>query len=275
MQVIEHTLDAEELVLSPLGDIQFGAPGCDVEKLKRHVEYGNERNWHYIGMGDYLDPGSPSTRAKIESAQFYESMSMMIDDGICRMADKLADIVRADGRWLGIVEGDHRLDLSDGEPIDHYLAQSLKTPFLGTSAFIVVKFPQSPVPLRIWAFHGKVTSGSNPTGLTLDFVRKQAAFDADIYLMGHAHQKYAVPRDVLQAVKVGRKYVIKHRTVVYAATGSFLNGWQQDVESAAGYPRGGYVELAGLVPLPTGTPIITVTPEKRDWGWGFDIRASV
>lgn len=274
MQVIEHQLDTDELILSPIGDIQFGSPGCDVEKLKRHVEYGNERGWNYIGMGDYLDPGSPSTRAKIEGAQFYESMSMMIDDGICRMADQLAGILDSPGRWLGLIEGDHRLDLSDGEPIDHYLSQTLKTPFLGTSAFVVVKFPNCPKPLRIWAFHGKVTSGSNPTGLTLDFVRKQAAFEADIYLMGHAHQLYTVRRDVLMAAKIGRKYQVKHRPVIYAATGSFLNGWQEDVESAAGYPRGGYVEQAGLVPVPTGTPVITVRPEKREWGWGFDIRSS-
>lgn len=275
MQVVEFKIPEDELILSPIGDIQYGAEGCDVEKLRRHFEFGEEHNWRYIGMGDYLDPGSPSTRAKIEGAQFYESMREMIDDGMIRLADKLADTMGGpNGRWLGMIEGDHRLDLANGEPIDHYLAESVGTPFLGTSAFVLVKIGDCPVPLRIWVFHGKITSASNPTGLTLDFVRKQAAFDADIYLMGHAHQLYAVRRDRLFPAKVGRKWKVKHKTVAFAATGSFLNGWVTDIESAQGYPRGNYIEQAGLTPTPTGTPVITVRPEKREEGWTFDIRLS-
>lgn len=274
MQVAEFKVDAPEMTLSPIGDIQYGASGCDVEKLKRHIDHGNERGWYYIGMGDYLDPGSPSNRRSIEGADLYDSVLDMLDDAMCRQADTLGHLLNAPGHWLGLVEGDHGLPLSNGEPIDHYLAETLGCPFLGTSAFVEVKFADCPVTLTIWAFHGKITSSANPTGLTLDFVRKQAAFDADIYLMGHAHQLYAVRRDQLFPAKIGRRYKIKHRTKIYAATGSFLNGWQTDSESPQGYPKGGYVEQAGLVPTPTGGPVINIRPEKREEGWSFDIRVS-
>jgi len=273
LQIAEFKVPGPELNLSPIGDIQYGAQGCDRDKLKRHIEYGNKRGWYYLGMGDYLDPGSPSTRAKVEAAGFYESMREMIDDGICRLADDLAGILEGNN-WLGMIEGDHRLDLSDGEPIDHYLSQAVGTPFLGTSAFIRVKIGDCPIPLTIWAYHGKLSSSTNPTGLTLEFARKQAGFDADIYLMGHAHQLYSVRRDVLLPVKHKGRWHIGHRDVVYAATGSFLNGWAHEAQSAAGFPRGGYVEQRGLTPTPTGAPLITITPVKREWGWSFEIRSS-
>ena len=273
MEVVEYKVPGDILKLSPIGDIQFGARGCDVDKLRRHIEWGNERQWYFLGMGDYLDPGSPSNRKAMESIELYDSVHDMLDDALCRMAEKLAGYMS--GNWLGVIEGDHGFSLTSGEPIDHYLAGCLGTDFLGTSAFVNVYIGECPRPLRIWVFHGKSASAANPTGLTLHFQRLAATIEADIYLMGHAHQKYGVARDVLFPAKVGKTWKLKHRAVAYGATGSFLNGYQLGSESPAGYAKGSYVESAGLPPVATGALLITAEPEKRDEGWAFEIRVSV
>lgn len=276
MQVVEFSIPEDELLLSPIGDIQYGAGGCDTEKLQRHIQYGVDHGWYFIGMGDAIDTFSPSNRKALQVAGLYESGRDLIDDGVARAADKLAagPLGGSEGRWLGFLEGDHRHEFGSGEPVDHYLSQCLKTEFLGSSAFVLVKIGDCPKRLVIWAHHGKTTSGTNPTGLTLDFGRKHAIFDADIFLLGHAHQLYTVRRDVLTPVKVGRKWKIKHKDALYAATGSFLNGWVHESESAAGFPRGGYVEEKALTPIPTGAPLISVRPVCDEGFWRFDIRGS-
>lgn len=278
MEVVEVSVQSDELTLAPIGDIQYGSPGCDVEKLQAHIQYGIENDWRFIGMGDYTDPGSPSERKLLTqvAASLHDSTNQVIEDGIHNLVVDLAAILRPtdDNRWLAVVEGDHRYDFADGQPSDHLLARKLKAPFLGSAGFVRVRFPNFKRRLVIWAFHGKMASASNPTGLTLDFIRKQASFDADIYLMGHAHQLYTLRRDQLFSYKEGNSFGIGHRDVLFAATGSFLNGWTHGSKGANGYPRGGYVEQGGLSPTPTGAPIITVRPCKKHGVELFEIRGS-
>ncbi len=274
MEIAEFKVPEGPLQISPIGDIQYGAQGCDVEKLKRHIDYGLEHGWYFIGMGDYLDTFSPSNQVLVQMPGLYESGRELLDDAVHARVSELAGILRAEGRWLGVVEGDHKYEFSDGQPSDHLLARKLGTPFLGTAAFVVVRIAGHKAPLVIWAFHGKATSSSNPTGLTLDFGRKQNGFEADVFLMGHAHQLYTVPRDQLFPYKHGREWRIGHKTILYAASGSFLNGWALGSKGLTGYPGGSYVEKKGLVPIPTGAPLITVTPIERYGRHEFEIRGS-
>jgi len=246
--------------LAPLGDIQFGAAGCDIDKLKRHIEFGIEHGWYFIGMGDYLDTFSPSNRALLKVANLYESGVTLIDDAIRGRAEELVEIISAKGRWLGIVHGDHTHTFEDGQPVDALISQMLGAKYLGTSGFLLIQPKGMTQPFRVWAFHGKRTSGTNPTGLTPEFERQKARFEADLFLMGHAHLNYAYRTDVLFSYEESEGFGIGHRDVVGVATGSFLNGWAYGSHNANGWPEGGYVEKGGMAPLPTGAPIIQVTP---------------
>ena len=42
----------------PISDIQHGASGADLKKLKRHVEWGVEHGAYFTGLGDYIDVAS-------------------------------------------------------------------------------------------------------------------------------------------------------------------------------------------------------------------------
>jgi hypothetical protein len=274
MQVEQFKVAGDEITIAPIGDIQYGATGCDVGKLERWMDAGREQDWHFIGMGDYLDTHSPSNQVKLAGAGHYESTRELIDEAITNRVDDLAKILSHEGRWLGCVQGDHLHTFEDGQNSDHYLSRKLRTPFLGTAAFVLVKLEAVKTPLRLWVFHGKVTSNSNPTGLTLDFIRKQARFDADIYLMGHAHQLYGLRLDTLLPYKAGREWKIGHRDVAYAATGSFLNGWAHEARNAAGLPQGNYIEKGGFNPIPTGGVVINVKATQRYGRDEFEIRVT-
>lgn len=272
MEIVDkHLPEQKQLLLAPIGDIQYGSQGVDLDKLKKHVAYGIKHKWSFLGMGDYLDTFSPSNHAALKSITLYESGRALLDEAIERRVDELAKILKAPkGRWLGLVHGDHIAHLEDGQSCDALLARKLDTTFLGTSAIVRVFVGSCPRPLRILVGHGAGASVS-ATGKTLHLERLLRAFDVDVVLLGHSHLKYGVAVDQLKAVetKAGPKLV--NETKILGITGSFLNGYQAGSSSAHGWAEGGYVEKKMMSPHPTGGLLIEATPVEEEWGWRFDM----
>ena len=44
-----------EPLLMPVGDLQHGAPGANIEKMTRHLDWGMEHGAWCISMGDMVD----------------------------------------------------------------------------------------------------------------------------------------------------------------------------------------------------------------------------
>lgn len=277
MQVIEFKAPSDRLLLSPIGDIQYGSPGCDTDKLERHIQHGIKNDWHFIGMGDYTDPGSPSERKLLTqvSASLHDSTSKLIEDAMQGKIAELAGILDAPGRWIGVVEGDHRFDFADGQPSDALLARKLKTEFLGTSAYVLIRFPGVKRPYTIFVFHGKRGGSTTAVGQHVDFARQMQGHTADLYLMGHLHQLNTIKHDRLRPYVYRGKPGLLEETVFNVSTGSFLNGWVYGVRGASGYPRGGYVEQAGLRSNPTGAPLLEITPAVKCGQEVFEVIGSV
>ena len=53
----------KETFLVPIGDIQLGAGGVDLDTLRADVKRGMDLDAWFIGLGDYVDVASPSGRA--------------------------------------------------------------------------------------------------------------------------------------------------------------------------------------------------------------------
>lgn len=263
-----HLKDAEDLKLAPVGDIQYGAASSDIDKLDRHIQYGIEHGWSFLGMGDYLDHFSPSNRRALVAAKgaLYDSARELLDESVENRIYDLSQTLQAPGQWLGLVQGDHAWEFADGEHSDGKLARELGCDFFGTSVMLKVKIGECPVPLVIWATHGKGAS-INPTGKTNHLERMVRSFDADVYLMGHAHLKYGVPLDRFETVTKNKKNYIVNRTKIIGITGSFMSGITNSV-------KGTYVEEAALAPVPTGGLLITAKPVKEEWGWRWDMFVS-
>jgi hypothetical protein len=255
-------------MIAPVGDIQYGSTACDTDKLERHLEFGKQHDWHFVGMGDYLDHFSPSNRSALVRARgdLYDSARELLDGAIYDRLHGLAQIMEPSrNRWLGMVAGDHTWDFEDGQNADEVLAGMLNAPFSDGAMMIHVKYAGCPLPLRIFALHGAGASVSI-TGKTLHLERLMRSWDADIYLMGHSHLKYGVPVDKHETiVKRGKSYLVR-RTKVIGITGSFMDGYSLGKKT--------YVEEKALSPIPTGGILIEAHPVEEEYGWRWDMFVS-
>lgn len=279
MEIVERKIGgSDKVMIAPIGDFQYGSKLFDEEKLARHVEYGNERDWNWLGMGDYLDHFSPSNRralAQMHATTSHDDLVALLEEAVYNRVEELAGILGQEGaNWLGLVYGDHSWTFTDGQPADALLARKLKAHILGFSTLVSVKVGDCPQPLRIFAQHKSGGPSINPTGKTLALQRTMAAYNADIYLQGHSHLKYGVPLPERALVSKRGKDYLANRTRILGVTGSFLESAIANQRDSNGWPTGSYVEQAGLNPVETGGLVITCKPVEEEWGWRWDMFVS-
>ncbi len=274
MQIVDKTIRKGAFTLAPLGDIQYGSQGCSTGLLKKDVTRIVDRGQFVIGMGDYIDPMSPSNRhaLKVAAQGLYESTLDLIDGAVERLVGELADVLKPipSKNILGMLGFDHGWEFQDGQPSDALLARKLKTEYLGHSTIISINQGDHIRPLKVFATHGKGGSVS-ATGKTLHLERMLSSMDADIVLFGHSHLKYGYT-----SVQLGIRHLksgeprIYSQTRVGAVTGSYLKGYQANT-SRGGWPSGSYVERAALRPVPLGGVQIHCEPVKEEWGWEWEL----
>lgn len=282
MELVSYQCDGnKELVLMPVGDIQFTGTRhdtADVDRLKRHIEWGMEHQAWFLGMGDYIDFASPSNRQRIKAAALYDTAEDVIEETARRISDELYDkaLRGSEKRWLGLLEGHHFTQLRDGTTTDQYLASKLKTRFLGTCAYIRLVFSANKTRrgnVLIWCHHGV---GSGRIGAPLNKLELLPTYwDADIYLMGHQSKKVAAPLDRIYPVFHGRgEPHLIHRTTIIAGTGGFSKAYLPG-HTQGNTPRGGYVEKAMMNPVALGGIVIRIRPRWKDDLWRPDIEVSL
>lgn len=278
MELIEVTgvasvpLKWEETLLMPIGDVQLG-PNCDTERFRKHIQWGIEHNAYFLGMGDYVDCASPSNRQQLRSASLYDSVVSKLEQGAESDVEQFLDLVKgSEGRWLGLLEGHHYYEFQDGTTSDTRIAQALKAPFLGSCAFVRLRYsrPSSSEKLTatIWCHHG---SGSGvKVGSPLTKIENLLPyFDADIYLIGHQHKKVSAPIDQLYMTHK-TPYTLNHRTKILACTGSFLRGYNQGSRSGS-RAHGSYVERAMMNPVALGGVLIKIRPTRDNQSSRLDL----
>lgn len=272
--VASLTLPWEETIIMPIGDVQLGAEGCDTEKLKRDIDWGMSHNAYFLGMGEYLDIMSPSNRQKVKSIALYDSAEDLIEEAT---RDKIGDFLKivrgTEKRWIGILEGHHYYEFRDGHTTDTIIAQWLEAPFLGTCAFIRLRFATSDglsrVTCTIWCHHG--AGGGQKSSAPLNKLENiMPYFDADVYLMGHQHKKVGAPIDQVYMTRK-RPHKIQYRTKIIACTGGYLIGYMQGVSQGRKYPRGGYVERRMLSPVSLGCILLYIRPVKTNDVYRLDM----
>lgn len=256
-----------------LGDIQYGSEACDVERLRRHIAWGMRHDAYFMGMGDYTDFLSPSNRQRLKQAALYDTAQELIDQWHLRHLDELKEVLAPTrGRWIGVHEGHHYHEFTDGTTSDTRLAAWLGAPFLGTSSITRLNFKDEAnhrsVVAHVWAHHGE---GSGAV-LAAPFNKMQAiagSIDADVYLMGHFHRSGVVLSDKLY-VGGTTQLRLRHRTRALVATGSFLRSYLQG-SRANGRPRGSYVEQGLMTPTALGNTMVTIEPHHGDNYDYFDL----
>lgn len=254
----------QTMILMPLGDIHFGAKGFPEEHLKENIEWALDRGISFIGMGEYCDMGSASQRQLL--GQLRDESRAELDVMMKEKIDQLFEILKpTKGHWIGLLEGDHRFDLTTGTSIDQYLCELLVCPFLGTSALIRIRADVKNHPeadTLLYCHHG-IGSSRSAGGHLIQVENLLKVFDADVYLMGHSHSKTGSPID--------RQYlspdnVHHHRTKILARTGAWIRSYMSSAPHDLGEPvilsRGSYIEQKAYTPASLGGIIIGIGFEQ-------------
>jgi hypothetical protein len=256
----------QETLVLPVGDLQLGAPGCDIDRFKRHMEWGMEHGAYFLGMGDYVDVASPSNRQAIRSIDVYDSVTEQLEEGAAAKVGQFLDLVRgSEGRWLGLLEGHHFWPFMDGTTSDVRIAQQLRAPFLGTCAFVRLRFADKSnhkLTCTIWCHHGSGSGSAQAAPLT-KLERLVGWFEADIYLMGHYSRKGALPVSRLYMADGGR---LRHKKLILASTGGFVKAYDQGSRVSSPYARGGYAERGLMTPTALGGVGLYIRPARDSNG---------
>lgn len=258
-------------LIIPIGDIQLQAnrDAVDLDRLRADIEFGVKHGAWFIGMGDYIDQESPSNRKALVSAGFYDSIRDALDLQAEQLEDELKAILKPTiGRWLGLLEGHHYHVHQDGTTTDVRLAQYLKAPFMGTSAYVSLEFDpegengkRSSVGkqrINIWCHHGRAGGKLIASPINqLEHVVK--GFDADIYLVGHHHKASAARISRIYPSFGKRVGMLRHQTSYLVACGAYLRGWVPG-HQADGRAGGLYAERGMMNPLALGGVRIWIRP---------------
>jgi hypothetical protein len=260
-----------EVRILPIGDIHFGADGCDLDRLRRHLRWGVKNDCYFLGMGDYLDVASPSNRKAIKSisGDLYDSVREMMDEKMAESTDSLARILApTKGRWLGLVSGHHLWEFEDGSTTDTRLASKLETAYMGDGAAMAILHFVYKGHIhgyaKIWYHHG-VGFGRTPTGRLNRLIGISQTFFAHIYLAGHSHAKVHDREpwiDVGMTPQGNIRWESTNR--IRATTGGFLKGYEVGTKNAHGYPAASYVEKGAMPPTALGGVLLYIRPRAKE-----------
>lgn len=285
-------LPMEETILCPLGDIQYGAPGCEVERLERHIDWAEGlraqgKQVYYIGMGDYVDVASPSNRGKLRSVRgdLYDSVNNMMEEAAQRNLEQVQELLApTKGYWFGLLSGHHYWEFPDGTNTDSRLAQFLETNYLGTCAYLHLRYGNTSngrarTVCKIWAHHGEGGGQTVSSAINKLMQRVVPYWEANLYLMGHYHTKDAKPIPwVYSNTGHDGEAVLRGTTRYMVITGGFLSGYTTGSKGTAGLPESTYVEKKLLAPQTLGAPVIFIRPHRMGENNNFvsiDINVSI
>lgn len=234
---------------------------CHESKWLEFCEWGRRKpRAYFLGMGDYDDLMSTSERDSILMGGLHDStvktLEKMYADFVRRLAKECSFMK---GRCVGILGGNHFANFVNGTNSDQLLAQLLETKYLGVNSFIrLILKPttkrNSTHVVDIFCHHGR--GGGRRSGGSINPVEDMArTAEADIYLMGHNHQKTADFINRLSLKQAHGTIKLHHRKALIARTGSFLKGYQEDCQS--------YIVDSANNPTDLGVIKIELTPKRE------------
>jgi len=224
------------ITIIPFGDVHRDSHQHDSGRwkdfLKECKENDNDQTF-YLCMGDELDFLSGSERKAVRDLHesTASSFDRFVEGEIWRLAEELKF---AKGRFLGCLAGNHCYQMANGQWSTEILCKELGCPFLGYATYLRLSLKNkarkgnSVVAVDIFASHGK--GGGSLIGSPYNTVEKMRDVfaGADIYLMGHDHKKGGISDTTLY---YDQHFLMQQRRQWFGRTGSFLKGWEPNVDS--------------------------------------------
>ncbi len=217
-----------------------------MDVVKRYVEYGLENGALFLGLGDYIEIARTTVR-RTSSNLDYDPVADAMEEASYQAERKYLHAVDGtQGKWLGKISGNHYWEYRDGTTSDTRIAAKLQAPYLGSCAFIRLRFKQGStknLPYTFWVHHGK-GGGLTASGGLLLLERIMASFEADCYITAHRHQSVSAPKP--RIYMNNKSIVSKDKRLI--GLGGYLKGYQAG-RKRGNRPEGGYVEKGLLLPV--------------------------
>lgn len=240
----------QPIYLIPFGDVHRDTPSCDVDRWKWFLDgckkYPKDRTY-YLGMGDFNDFASSKEQKALSHADIHDQTRDKFDDIVKRDNRKFAEEIGfMRGQILGLLDGNHNWVFRDGTTATQDLCDRVGSTYLGWLSHLTIdlkihnsngkaKGKDHDVAIRLFIVlcHGK--AGGKLMGTSINQVDDLTRIfpTADIYLMGHDHQRLAVPKSIL--VPSTRGGDLKQKRQFLARSGSFKKGY---CEGVSGYEVG-------------------------------------
>lgn len=243
MRVIQssYTGNDEELIIKPLGDLHIGAKTYLPDILKNELKEidKNRHKTRIILMGDLCEN---ATKHSVGAGWSEQKLSP--DEQIelaVRLFEPYVDII--DGGVIGNHEI-RTLNEAGTDIMKRVFAElGIAHKYLGYQGLIKHSWNGRAYLTSVWHGHG-----GGASGLQKLLKQRQYIF-ADLYLMGHVHQREATYKDFIMAD-------YGHNTTKVIQQGFCVTG------SSLGYEHS-YAEMSGLAPGTAGFPTIYFSGERK------------
>lgn len=253
-----------------LTDVHLGHAACNEKLFRQDVErIANDPLAMWGGGGDYIDAiihKDPRWRAS-SVARWLAGKTDIITrqvERFCEMVSPIAD------KCLYLTKGNHEDMLLKYHDRDAYreivrrIADmkhcDMRTLALGWEGFIVLTFRRGTRDsyggtrrLTIYTHHG--AGGGRRKGASgLRAEEIMWTYEADLYLLGHRHNRDAYTKQIIKPS--GRGVAYHNRVAVWC--GSYLDPYNPDSDDI---PRDSYQQSMQLLPITAGTVPILIKPD--------------
>lgn len=255
--------------LYTIGDCHLGSAGCSVEHLAEDVERVRTNPCaRAILMGDLADFVGPADKRWDPANVTPEATVKDLADWgkyLARMVVKVFKPIRH--QIIGALYGNHEdtYETRHAQQLHDWTCEELGIPNLGYSCFVDIVFRRSlksarasspqARSYRVAADHGSSSAGSDGGKINklVSFMNNR---EADIYIMGHLHEKDCKPLDRLAANDKCDKIISKKRLGLFS--GTYLKTYYET-------KRAGYGERRGYRPVSLGCSVLEFQPFGHDW----------
>jgi hypothetical protein len=235
-KVIEMDSPADYMNIWFWGDVHRDATSCDVDRwkyfLKKSAEDDPEKTW-YMCMGDTHDFASDREQQKLmrDGYSLHETTRETIDDLVIKRNRAFcSEIKQMNGRLLGMIDGNHNWRFPNGVTASEDLANRMGCEHLGWLCHytLTFKFGGKQQNVYILACHGR--AGGKRAGASINQLEDMKTMFpiADIYVMGHDHNRGAWPTSVLYPTNAG---MIKQKRQFFCRSGSFKLAYEDGKSS--------------------------------------------
>lgn len=189
------------------GDLHRFTSSCDEHRWKvflQDAKRTHDKNTYYFGLGDYCDFASTREQKALKS-EMHEQTIVDFDEIVKKRNRVLAmEMSFMKPNLLGLIDGNHGWVFKDGKTGTEDLAERLGSEYLGWLCYYTLKFNLNPKvggrkinSVDIFACHGR--AGGKTAGISINQVddMRNISPSADIYIMGHDHQRFARPISIL------------------------------------------------------------------------------